>query len=217
MVRACLFDLDGTLVDTLPDLAEAVNRTLVEVGRPPRPYPEIASFVGDGIGMLVRRALTVGTHAEEDEIAAALERFRAHYRAINGVGSRVYPDVPETLERLAAQGKRLAVVTNKATEFTLPLLQRLGLAPYFSTVVCGDTLPVKKPDPAVVRHALAALETPPESAVLVGDSRNDALAAAGAGVPVLLVTYGYSEGQPVLTLPARAHLERFADVLNYVA
>ncbi|HHW65200.1 MAG TPA: phosphoglycolate phosphatase, partial [Rhodocyclaceae bacterium] len=198
--RAVLFDLDGTLLDTIADLADAANLTLAELGRPARSQDEIHSFVGKGIPHLVRRCMIEGTSATEAEIETAVTVFRRHYAVVNGARTTIYPGVIETLQTLRARDIRLAVVTNKAEAFTLPLLARMEIAHYFDTVVSGDTLAVKKPDPAVVRLACERLEVAPTEALMIGDSANDALAAQGAGIPVLLVTYGYSEGVPVDTI-----------------
>ncbi len=196
-VQAVLFDLDGTLLDTIADLAEAANRTLADLARPQRSVEEIGTFVGKGIPHLVRRCMTEGCHASESEIDNAVGIFKTHYAEVNGSRTRVYPGVVEALEAMRAQGLRLAVVTNKAGAFTLPLLERTGIAHWFDAVVSGDTLSVKKPDPAVVRHACSLLGVPVERSLMIGDSANDAGAARDAGMPVLLVTYGYSEGMPV--------------------
>lgn len=215
--EAVLFDLDGTLVDTLPDLAEAANRTLAEMGLPQRTLEEIATFVGQGINELVRRAL--GAQAADREVLErAQTTFRRHYAAVNGAQSRLYPGAWETLAALRDEGRKLAVVTNKAAQFTLPLLEKLGIAPFFATVVSGDTLPVKKPDPAMLTHALAQFGgVAPTAAVMVGDSRNDALAARALGMPVFLVTYGYSEGQPISEVPCTAYLDQLPEVINFLA
>ncbi len=216
-VRAVLFDLDGTLLDTIADLAEAANRTLVEMRRAPRPLAEIHDFVGKGIPHLVRRFMTEGTLASEEDIAQAVVSFRRHYAEVNGREARVYPGIAETLDALRDRGLPLAVVTNKAEAFTLPLLERTGIAPYFSAVVSGDTLPVKKPDPAVLHHACALLGVASRSALMIGDSANDALAARGAGMPVLLVTYGYSEGMPVDTIECDGLLSNAIQALERIA
>lgn len=200
VVDAVLFDLDGTLLDTIADLAEGANRMLAEIGRPRRTQAEIHGFVGKGIPDLVRRCLTEGSAASEGEIEAAVAVFRRHYAEVNGKSTRIYPGVEESLATLAAQGMRLACVTNKAAAFTEPLLERMGLTRWFDAVVSGDTLAVKKPDPAVIHHACALLGVPAQAALMIGDSENDALAARGAGSPVLLLTYGYSEGRPVDTI-----------------
>jgi len=214
-VEAVLFDLDGTLVDSLPDIHETANRMLAELGRPPRDIDEIRRFVGRGIPTLVTRCMTVGTQATDAEIEAAIAVFRRHYAVVNGVHSRVFPGVLDTLEALRARGLPLACVTNKPEAFTLPLLERTGLAPYFALVVSGDTLPVKKPDPAMLHHACERLGV--ASALMIGDSANDALAARAAGLPVLLVTYGYSEGMPVDTIECDGLLSDAREALPLLA
>ncbi|ATE58711.1 phosphoglycolate phosphatase [Thauera sinica] len=215
--RAVLFDLDGTLLDTIGDLAEAANRMLAELGRPLRSQEEIHGFVGKGIPNLVRRCLTENTHAGEDEIEAAVLVFRRHYHVVNGASTRIYPGVLETIGELRAHSVKLAVVTNKAEAFTLPLLERMGIAGHFDTVVSGDTLPVKKPDPAVLHLACARLGVAAGEALMIGDSANDALAAQGAGMPVLLVTYGYSEGMPVDTIECDGLLSNALQALDHIA
>jgi phosphoglycolate phosphatase len=215
-VRAVLFDLDGTLLDTIGDLAEAANRMLTELGRPRRSQDEIHRFVGKGIPNLVMRCMTENAAASEDEIEAAVAVFRRHYARVNGVGTRIYPGVLETLRALRERDLRLAVVTNKAGDFTLPLLERVGIAGHFDAVVSGDTLAVKKPDPAVLHHACALLGVSAGESLMVGDSANDALAARGAGMPVLLVTYGYSEGMPVDTIECDGLLSSALQTLDYI-
>ena len=215
--RAVLFDLDGTLLDTIADLADAANLALAELGRPARTQDEIHSFVGKGIPHLVRRCMTEGTQATEAEIEHAVAVFRRHYARVNGVRTRIYPGVTDTLDAMRARGLRLAVVTNKAEAFTLPLLERMAIAHYFDTVISGDTLAVKKPDPAVVYLACERLGVSAAEALMIGDSANDALAAQGAGMPVLLVTYGYSEGVPVDTIECDGLLSEALQVLDYIA
>lgn len=214
--RAVLFDLDGTLLDTIADLTTAANRMLVELGRPPRTQQQIHGFVGKGIADLVRRCLTEDAHADAAELAAALPVFRRHYAEVNGRATRIYPGVPETLAALRARGLRLAVVTNKAGAFTLPLLAAMGLAEYFEVVVSGDTLAVRKPDPAVLHHACALLGVAAHEALMVGDSANDALAARAAGIPVMLVNYGYSEGLAVDTLECDGLLSNALQMLDHL-
>lgn len=216
-VRAVLFDLDGTLLDTIADLAEGANRMLAELGRPPRPLAEIHSFVGKGMANLVRRCLTESARADEAEIDAAIGVFRRHYSAVNGLHTRLYPGVRDTLEALRARDLKLAVVTNKPEAFTVPLLERMGLAAHFAAVVSGDTLPTRKPDPAMLHHACAQLGVGAAQALMVGDSANDALAARAAGMPVLLVDYGYSEGMPVDTIECDGLLSSALQVLDRIA
>lgn len=215
-VQAVLFDLDGTLLDTIVDLATAANRMLTELGRAPRSQDEIHSFVGKGIPNLVRRCMTENAQAEEAEIEHAVSVFRRHYADVNGVHTRIYDGVLETLQAMQARGLRLAVVTNKAAAFTVPLLERMGLADYFAAVVSGDTLEVKKPDPAVIHLACAQLGVEPRQALMIGDSANDALAARGAGMPVLLVTYGYSEGMPVDSIECDGLLSNALQALDLI-
>ncbi|MCV2218325.1 phosphoglycolate phosphatase [Thauera sp. Sel9] len=214
--RAVLFDLDGTLLDTIGDLADAANLMLAELGRPQRPQDEIHRFVGKGIPNLVRRCMTEGTTASEAEIDAAVDVFRRHYVVVNGRRASIYPGIEEVLRALDARAIPLAVVTNKAEAFTLPLLERMGIAAYFGTVVSGDTLPVKKPDPAMVRLACERLGVAPAEALMIGDSANDALSAQGAGMPVLLVSYGYSEGVPVDTIECDGLLSDALQLLDHI-
>ncbi|HNR60373.1 MAG TPA: phosphoglycolate phosphatase [Thauera sp.] len=215
--RAVLFDLDGTLLDTITDLADAANLTLAELGRPLRSQDEIHSFVGKGIPNLVRRCMTEGTQASDAEIDVAIGVFRRHYAVVNGARTRIYPGITDTLDAMRALGLKLAVVTNKAEAFSLPLLERMGIAHHFDTVISGDTLDVKKPDPAVVRLACERLGVATADALMIGDSANDALAAQAAGMPVLLVTYGYSEGVPVDTIECDGLLSIATDALQYIA
>lgn len=214
--QALLFDLDGTLLDTIGDLAHGANLMLAELGRPVRSEAEIHSFVGKGIANLVERCLTENAQASAAEITAAVAVFRRHYQQVNGESTRIYPGIVNVLERLRDAGRPLAVVTNKATEFTLPLLERTGLAQYFAAVVGGDTLAVKKPDPAPLQLACEQLGVRVSSALMVGDSANDALAARAAGMPVLLVRYGYSEGMPVDSIECDGLLSNALEILDYI-
>ncbi|WP_037989250.1 phosphoglycolate phosphatase [Tepidiphilus margaritifer] len=215
--EALLFDLDGTLVDTLPDLAEAAARTLSDLGLPVSSPREIRHWVGDGIAELVRRFMAANGRTDPAEVAEATARFKAHYAEVNGMASRPYEGVPETLAELSCRGLVMGCVTNKDWEFTLPLLEALDLAPFFDVVVAGDTLPVKKPDPAMVLHACEHLNRPAERALLIGDSAIDAQAGQGAGVAVALVTYGYGDPESLRRLPAAVFLDRFPELLNYLA
>ncbi|GHU13818.1 phosphoglycolate phosphatase, bacterial [Betaproteobacteria bacterium] len=216
--QAILFDLDGTLLDTIADLVTASNLMLIDLGRPTRPQAQIHSFVGKGVANLVGRCLTEGGPPVTDaELTLALEVFCRHYTRVNGQITRPYPGVPELLAQLAARKLKMAIVTNKATAFTLPLLEQFELAHYFSAVVCGDTLPIRKPDPAVIDHTCARLGVKPAEALMIGDSANDALAARGAGAPVLLVSYGYSEGMAVDSIECDGLLSNALQVLDYLA
>lgn len=197
--RAVLFDLDGTLLDTIPDLACAVNRMLSEMGLPALPESAVATFVGRGIGKLVERSLrrTAGDQAVAGLMPRAMEIFERCYGEESGRRSRPYPGVEAGLRRLAAAGMPMGVVTNKAARFTLDLIRAVGWQDRFGVVVSGDTLPVRKPDPQPVLHACGKLSVSPHQTLFIGDSRHDVAAARGAGCAVWCVPYGYNEGEPV--------------------
>ena len=201
-LRAVLIDLDGTLMDTAPDLAAAANAMRADFGLDPLPIERIAAFVGKGAEVLVHRALTddlAGRAAEEDFVRGR-RAFYAHYHRVNGERAIVFERVPQALRLLRDAGLVLACVTNKPREFTLPLLDRVGLAPWFGAVVAGDDVPEKKPHPALLLAACDRLGVPPSHALMIGDSVNDALASRAAGCPVVLVEMGYNEGDSVRTL-----------------
>ncbi|KAF7599285.1 MAG: phosphoglycolate phosphatase [Candidatus Dactylopiibacterium carminicum] len=211
--RAIFFDLDGTLVDSVPDLAEAVRRMLVELGEPSRTDAEVATFVGKGIPTMVERALTVGRAPISPELLAqAITSFMRHYEDTNGKLTRAYPGVVEALPVLRARGLKMGVVTNKAEAFIGPLLDELGLGGFFDCLVGGDSLAKKKPDPEPLWHACQTVGVSREEALMVGDSGNDALCARRAGIPVLLMTYGYNEGVPVDTEDCDGLLSSFLEL-----
>jgi phosphoglycolate phosphatase len=201
-VRAVLLDLDGTLLDTEPEIAASAADMLAELGLEPVAQGRVREFIGRGIPSLVRRTLeaSLGRMPDERRIGAGIEGFFFHYEKRNGSLATAYPGVREGLAALRAQGLPLACVTNKARQFALPLLEATGLAAQFSAIVCGDTTPHKKPEPAPLLAACDQLGVAPAEALMVGDSGNDARAARAAGCPVLLVPYGYSEGVDVQSL-----------------
>lgn len=201
---ALLFDLDGTLLDTAPDLARAANLMLAQLGRAALPAGVIRDFVGKGVLNLVHRCLEATGGAGPDELARALSAFEGHYLAGIADLSRPYPGVLEGLDRLAAAGIALGCVTNKASLFTEPLLLRTGLRDYFGVVVSGDTTPKKKPHAEPVLYAAHALGVLPREALFVGDSLNDVQSARAAGCPVVVVPYGYREGLELEDLGADA-------------
>ena len=196
-LQSVTFDLDGTLVDSIPDLAAACHAMLAELGLPARSDEDIRCFVGKGMAVLVERCLTWEAPPSAVLLDAAIAAFRRHYAEENGRASTVYPGVVAGLEAFQSQGLRLGVVTNKPAAFTHPLLERMGLADYFPVVVSGDTLAFKKPRPEPLLHACQALGTLAERNLHIGDSLNDILAARAAGCPVLCVPYGYNEGRPL--------------------
>jgi len=201
--RAVLLDLDGTLLDTIPDMAGAANAMRKELALTELPTSLITTFVGKGVDVLVKRTLAAKhdfSQADLSQFEQAREIFHRHYHRLNGQASAMYGDVLSGLDLMQRLGLKLAVVTNKPSEFTLPLLAKTGLTRYMQAVVCGDTLPVRKPDPAPMLHACELLGVTPSQAVAVGDSLNDALAARAAGCAVLAVPYGYNEGLDVQDL-----------------
>ncbi len=192
-VRAVAFDLDGTLIDTLPDLAAAGNRMLRAMERVPVSEAQVRLFIGDGVAVLTRRLLTGSMHLEPaaDEFARALDLFKDLYAEELVVRSQAYPGV---LTGLAALHERfmLGCVTNKALAYTEPLLAATQLRPYFRLVLGGDSLPYKKPDPHPFLHCATHFGVAPAQLLVVGDSPNDCRAARAAGCPVVCVPYGYS-------------------------
>jgi phosphoglycolate phosphatase len=188
--RAVLFDLDGTLVETAPDIAEAVNRMLLERGAPPLPLAAIRGFIGNGMPTLIRRVLRESRAACLAE-PLALALFHRHYRDTNGRIGQVFPGVREGLQALQKAGYRLGCVTNKPWADTSALLEIHTLAACFDVVVAGDTLEQMKPDPAPLLHACRFLHASLDRCVLVGDSTVDVAAARAARMPVYIVRYGY--------------------------
>jgi phosphoglycolate phosphatase len=203
--RGVLIDLDGTLLDTVPDLAAAVNAMRADFGRPPLPTGQVAAYVGKGADVLVHRALTeaLDGRAEESEFQRGKASFYAHYRRENGRQAVVFPGVRDAITLLRRRGLALACVTNKPREFTHELLQRVGLDD-FDVIVSGDDTVEKKPHPAPMLHACRLLEVEPWEAAMVGDSENDVLSARAAGCRVIVVETGYNEGRPVSELQADA-------------
>lgn len=205
-VSAVIVDLDGTLLDTVADLAAAVNAMLADLGRTPLPLARVRDFVGKGAEVLVHRALTdtLDGRADAATFAPAMAAFLRHYQRENGLHARCYPDVVEGLEAMRGAGLRLAVVTNKPHAFTVPLLHQQGLSGFFELVVSGDSLPRKKPDPMPMLHVCERFGVPPQRMLAIGDSVNDALAARAAGMCVMAVPYGYNEGLEVQSLDVDA-------------
>jgi phosphoglycolate phosphatase len=205
-VRAVAIDLDGTMLDTIEDLCAAVNHTLSELELPQLELELVRTFVGKGISNLVERSLRASLQAEPDPelVARAMPVYAAHYERVNGDTTTIYPGVREGLDALMQAGLPLACITNKSSRFTAPLLERVGFARYFPVVVCGDTLPQKKPDPQPLTHAAQRLQVQPVQMLMIGDSINDAQAARAAGCPVFCVNYGYNEGHDVRSLDVDA-------------
>lgn len=202
---AWLFDLDGTLVDSAPDLHRALDHALARAGLPPVDEALVRRSVGQGARSLL--AAGIAHHRPErpaaaGELDALLPVFLAHYEAHIADHSRLYPGVLPCLDALAERGVALACVTNKYAHLADGVLKALGVRDRFGAVIGGDTLPVRKPDPAPLREACRRLGRPETGALMVGDSGTDVRAARAAGVPVVCVTYGYDQGEDVRTLGA---------------
>ena len=198
-VRAAIIDLDGTMLDTLPDFQVAINGMRADFGLAPITQEQIGLMVGKGSEHLIRSVLaldwapaTIAARIDE-----ALDAYQRHYLSINGNHSVLFPDVIAGLQALKALGLRLACVTNKPISFTTPLLKLKGLDNYFEVVYGGDSLPRKKPDPLPLQTVCRDFGLQPAQVVAIGDSSNDAQAARAAGCPVLTVPYGYNHGEAI--------------------
>lgn len=211
---AAIVDLDGTMVNTLGDFAEALNRMLADLQLPAIAPQAIENMVGKGSEHLIRSVLAHVGAADVDAIyGQAWQRYEHHYLQLNGQFAEVYPGVLEGLQALRARGLRLACLTNKPLSFAQPLLEQKGLAPLFEQVFGGDSFERKKPDPLPLLKTCEALGTSPARTLMLGDSSNDAQAARAAGCPVVLVSYGYNHGQPVRQVDA----DGFVDALTELA
>lgn len=218
-IRAVLIDLDGTLLDTAPDLAAAANRMLAELGLPRRDPQIIATYIGKGIAMLVRRALAGSLAGDADEAlyASALPIFERYYAEESGRRAKPYPGAREGIERLRALDLRLGCVTNKTERFTCELLERTRFDTLFDLAVCGDTVTRKKPDPMPLIFACERFGVSPIEALFIGDSLHDVSAARAAGCPVWCVPYGYNEGRPVETLDCDRIVATLGEAASLIA
>ena len=216
-ISAIVIDLDGTLLHTAPELAEAANRMLRDMGRSPVSQDLLMSYIGNGIHWLVKRALTGDMHAEPETALfdQALPVFEQHYTELL-LDSKPFPNVIAGLDALKAAGYRLGCITNKVERYTNPLLKGIGMAHYFDIVLAGDTLPEKKPHPLPLLHTAQYFGCPIEQLLLVGDSLSDVQAARAAGCPVFCVPYGYNHGEPVETLNVDAVIPDLAGVLSLI-
>lgn len=188
MQRTLVLDLDGTLVDSVPDLAAALNRAMAARGLVAFNRPDTALMVGDGARVLYARACTARMAAFDE---AGFEAFLADYTAHAAVETRAFPGAVEAMRLMQGSGWRFAVCTNKPAAATHALLDALGLTPWLAAVGGGDSFPARKPDPLHLLMTLAAAGGTPDQAVMVGDHRNDVLAAAGAGLPCIFAGWGY--------------------------
>lgn len=213
-----LFDLDGTLIDSVPDLASAVNTMLQQLGRNTFDEDTIRFWVGNGAQVLVKRALSGQSEIDEDLdptlFSNALERFLEIYADNLSVSTLTYPNVSSTLQALKLKAYRLVIVTNKPFDFVEPILNGLGLDGLFELIVGGDSLSEKKPSPLPLLHVCETLNVNVENCLMVGDSKNDILAANASGMQSVGVTYGYNYGEDIGTYDPDIVINDFAELLE---
>lgn len=209
-----LIDVDGTLVDSVPDLAYCVDEMMQRLGMPQRGEASVRNWVGNGVERLVRRALTGSLDGEPEQelFDRAYPVFLDLYADNTSKRSLLYPGVLEGIDYLKASGYELGCVTNKAAQFTEPLLRDLGIYDEFRIVVSGDTLPQKKPDPAPLLHAAAFFGVDPEDALMLGDSVSDVKAARAAGFQIICMSYGYNHGQDIREARPDAVIDSMAEL-----
>ncbi|MEA1050184.1 phosphoglycolate phosphatase [Lamprobacter modestohalophilus] len=214
-----LIDLDGTLVDSVPDLTFCVDEMMARLGRPPRGEPAVRQWVGNGVERLVVRALTGQLDGEPNaaDFERALPIFLELYAENTATRSVLYPGVREGLDLLRARGYRLGCVTNKAGRFTEPLLKAVGIRDAFELVVSGDALPEKKPSPLPLLHAAKHFGVEPTAALMLGDSVSDVRAARAAGFGIICVSYGYNHGDDIRTAEPDAVIDALTELDDLLA
>ena len=213
-----LFDLDGTLVDSVPDLAFAINQMLIELESPPFNQEIIRGWVGNGASILVQRALSGNTDIspslDNNQVKKALAIFYRVYQSHSCVETRLYPNVLETLVTLKKRGYQLALITNKPERFIAPIIQGLGLNNLFELIIGGDTLEKRKPDPLPLHYACKQLSVKVEQCVMVGDSKNDILAAKSANMQSIALTYGYNYGEDIAQYQSELVIDNLSEMLE---
>jgi phosphoglycolate phosphatase len=216
-ISAIVIDLDGTLLHSAPQLAEAANRMLRDIGYEPVAEELLTGYIGNGISWLVKRALTGEMHATPDAALYdhAFPLFEQHYQSVL-LESKPYDGVVEGLEAMRAAGFRLCCLTNKMAKYSQPLLQGAGLAKYFELVLSGDTLPKKKPHPLPLQYTAEYFGVPVERLLMIGDSENDTAAARAAGCAVFCVPYGYNHGEPAEGLDQDAVIPNLSAALSLI-
>lgn len=196
MDRLLIFDLDGTLIDSVPDLTMATNFALAQVDLPPLDEGVLRAFVGNGTQALIERA--IGHYTNDDRLCAvALDYFLAYYQQNVCVKTTLYHAVKTGLQQLVDAGFVMAIVTNKPMQFVTPILQTLQIAHFFEIIIGGDSLDAKKPDPKPLLFVCEQLKIHPRCAVMIGDSKNDILAGKNANISTMAVSYGYNYNQPI--------------------
>ncbi|MES9855900.1 MAG: phosphoglycolate phosphatase [Sedimenticola sp.] len=217
--KLILIDLDGTLVDSVPDLLFSVNQMMAALGRPSCTESHLRNWIGNGVEKLVKRTLMDDLDAEpsREDFDQGYPLFMDSYDKHNGERSTLYPGIREGIDHLKAEGYTLGCVTNKAAQFTIPLLKALGIHGDFSIIVSGDTLPKKKPDPMPLLHAAKQLDATPQESMMVGDSMHDVAAARAAGFQAVSVPYGYNHGIDIREANPDAVIDSLADLPGLIA
>ncbi|MDR0805422.1 MAG: phosphoglycolate phosphatase [Enterobacteriaceae bacterium] len=216
-IKGLGFDLDGTLVNSLPGLASAVDSTLNELNLPVAGEERVSRWIGNGASILMMRALTwAGSAASPEQVDNARALFDRHYSDAVEQGTQLYPHVIPTLQTLANNGMKMALVTNKPTQFLRPLLNSLGILDYFSVIMGGDDVVEKKPHPAPIYLVLGQLGLRASELIFVGDSRNDIQAGLAAGCPTVALSYGYNYGESIALSHPDCVLDSFADLLPII-
>lgn len=218
--KMVLIDVDGTLVDSVPDLAFCVDAMMQQLGMPVRGEAAVRQWVGNGVPRLVERALTndLDGYPDAELLARAMPIFMALYAENTSKRSRLYDGVLEGLDFLQrCSDLKLGCVTNKAEQFTLPLLTDLGIVDRFEIIISGDSLPEKKPHPMPLLHAAAKLGVKPEDSVMIGDSKSDVKAARSAGFQIICMTYGYNHGEDIRHYSPDAVIDSMKELANLIS
>ncbi|MBL4711973.1 MAG: phosphoglycolate phosphatase [Gammaproteobacteria bacterium] len=213
-----LIDVDGTLVDSVPDLAYCIDEMMKQLDMPVRGEARVRHWVGNGVERLVKRGLVNQLDGEPNETlyAKAIEIFRELYAVNTSVRSCLYDGVPEAMEFLKSTGVKIGCVTNKASEFTLPLLQDLGISDYFETILCGDMVERKKPDPLPLIMSAEKLSVSPEASLMIGDSMSDVNAARAANFSIICMSYGYNHGEDIRDYDPDAVIDTMTEIKDLV-
>jgi phosphoglycolate phosphatase len=214
-----LIDVDGTLVDSVPDLAYCVDEMLKKMGMQPHGEAAVRNWVGNGVAHLVERALTndLDGYPEQAQFDQAMPLFNALYSVHHSDRSSLYPGVVEGLAFLQQnKGISIGCVTNKAEAFVIPILKNLGIHDEFEIIICGDTLEKKKPDPMPLLHAAAHLGALPENSLMLGDSKSDVKAARAAGFDIICMSYGYNHGEDIHLYEPDAVIDSMIELLDLI-
>ncbi len=213
-----IFDLDGTLINSAPDLVEAVNHALTELNKPTHSQATIQQWIGNGADVLVKRSLVGDWHVESepDDFEAAFALFKTYYAAHDWVHSRLYDGILETLQTLKNLGFKLACVTNKTARFTNPLMETAGLALYFDFIASGDTFEAMKPEPLPLLETAKRFNVLPENALMIGDSINDITAGKRAGFKTIAVSYGYAGQYTMADLNADYTVNAMSEIVDLI-